>query len=71
MYWTPKVKTLIKPWKGLKLLRRNTKRCRHLCENPNKTLEGIKTYLTYASTWQNQMSENPNKTLEGIKTHNS
>ncbi|GAK61545.1 hypothetical protein U27_01446 [Candidatus Vecturithrix granuli] len=37
------MKTLIKPWKGLKPLRRT---CATLCapgENPNKTLEGIKT----------------------------
>ncbi|GAK61542.1 hypothetical protein U27_01443 [Candidatus Vecturithrix granuli] len=37
-------------------------------ENPNKTLEGIKTALKrdISEVWLR--SENPNKTLEGIKT---
>ncbi|GAK61533.1 hypothetical protein U27_01434 [Candidatus Vecturithrix granuli] len=41
------VKTLIKPWKGLKrIVDLNQLDMMWTCENPNKTLEGIKT-LTY------------------------
>ncbi|GAK61548.1 hypothetical protein U27_01449 [Candidatus Vecturithrix granuli] len=38
-----KVKTLIKPWKGLKLRKTRSVRPFLPGENPNKTLEGIKT----------------------------
>ncbi|GAK61541.1 hypothetical protein U27_01442 [Candidatus Vecturithrix granuli] len=62
------VKTLIKPWKGLKQKEERDKKIVELyCENPNKTLEGIKT-LRYITTRGLSMCENPNKTLEGIKT---
>ncbi|GAK61536.1 hypothetical protein U27_01437 [Candidatus Vecturithrix granuli] len=37
-------------------------------ENPNKTLEGIKTQKVKEWMRQDGTSENPNKTLEGIKT---
>ncbi|GAK61513.1 hypothetical protein U27_01414 [Candidatus Vecturithrix granuli] len=39
-----------------------------LCENPNKTLEGIKTSKEYRINFPGGTGENPNKTLEGIKT---
>ncbi|GAK61526.1 hypothetical protein U27_01427 [Candidatus Vecturithrix granuli] len=46
------VKTLIKPWKGLKLTgSRWWKKLVSVCENPNKTLEGIKTYTFAASAF--------------------
>ncbi|GAK61515.1 hypothetical protein U27_01416 [Candidatus Vecturithrix granuli] len=38
-----------------------------LCENPNKTLEGIKTIIL-PQQFLLRLRENPNKTLEGIKT---
>ncbi|GAK61528.1 hypothetical protein U27_01429 [Candidatus Vecturithrix granuli] len=39
-----RVKTLIKPWKGLKQGACRLRLAYHeTCENPNKTLEGIKT----------------------------
>ncbi|GAK61539.1 hypothetical protein U27_01440 [Candidatus Vecturithrix granuli] len=37
-------------------------------ENPNKTLEGIKTMLYRDKAQWPFAGENPNKTLEGIKT---
>ncbi|GAK61547.1 hypothetical protein U27_01448 [Candidatus Vecturithrix granuli] len=37
-------------------------------ENPNKTLEGIKTLLSGEDRNAHESGENPNKTLEGIKT---
>ncbi|GAK61538.1 hypothetical protein U27_01439 [Candidatus Vecturithrix granuli] len=40
------MKTLIKPWKGLKLIKRLAKNILGRSENPNKTLEGIKTVTT-------------------------
>ncbi|GAK61549.1 hypothetical protein U27_01450 [Candidatus Vecturithrix granuli] len=40
------VKTLIKPWKGLKLYSWGVQNDVIVSENPNKTLEGIKTLDT-------------------------
>ncbi|GAK61523.1 hypothetical protein U27_01424 [Candidatus Vecturithrix granuli] len=37
-------------------------------ENPNKTLEGIKTFMHGLASTLTFQCENPNKTLEGIKT---
>ncbi|GAK61529.1 hypothetical protein U27_01430 [Candidatus Vecturithrix granuli] len=37
-------------------------------ENPNKTLEGIKTGIQVVVPVVPPKGENPNKTLEGIKT---
>ncbi|GAK61537.1 hypothetical protein U27_01438 [Candidatus Vecturithrix granuli] len=62
------VKTLIKPWKGLKLLRHARRTLQNSSENPNKTLEGIKTEHIGLEAYIKGISENPNKTLEGIKT---
>ncbi|GAK61510.1 hypothetical protein U27_01411 [Candidatus Vecturithrix granuli] len=64
-----RVKTLIKPWKGLKREKRR-RFVRHLQpgENPNKTLEGIKTLRGLNEFGLTCGCENPNKTLEGIKT---
>ncbi|GAK61530.1 hypothetical protein U27_01431 [Candidatus Vecturithrix granuli] len=63
------VKTLIKPWKGLKLIRTEPTQCiSRSSENPNKTLEGIKTRCPFQFGYGDAYSENPNKTLEGIKT---
>ncbi|GAK61512.1 hypothetical protein U27_01413 [Candidatus Vecturithrix granuli] len=65
------MKTLIKPWKGLK---RRSDRAQYggasRCENPNKTLEGIKTLPYFIEKILLLIGENPNKTLEGIKTTN-
>ncbi|GAK61517.1 hypothetical protein U27_01418 [Candidatus Vecturithrix granuli] len=44
---TAAVKTLIKPWKGLKPLAKLTGAKSLTGENPNKTLEGIKTLLLF------------------------
>ena len=62
-----KVKTLINPWKGLK--RDGVARgvFEAIGENPNKSLEGIKTCGMLLLTTPGKR-ENPNKSLEGIKT---
>ncbi|GAK61534.1 hypothetical protein U27_01435 [Candidatus Vecturithrix granuli] len=61
------MKTLIKPWKGLKLFAFGRVSAVQDGENPNKTLEGIKTICGFHHE-RNNPGENPNKTLEGIKT---
>ena len=61
------MKTLINPWKGLKPIA--VVEC-HGCdvrENPNKSLEGIKT-IKSIKFLPKLGGENPNKSLEGIKT---
>ncbi|GAK61511.1 hypothetical protein U27_01412 [Candidatus Vecturithrix granuli] len=63
-----RVKTLIKPWKGLKQIYFPHRVRRPFRENPNKTLEGIKTRDEDEGKLWCIPSENPNKTLEGIKT---
>ncbi|GAK61516.1 hypothetical protein U27_01417 [Candidatus Vecturithrix granuli] len=62
------VKTLIKPWKGLKQEDTQQQCSPYYCENPNKTLEGIKTVEIQHKRRPLYFRENPNKTLEGIKT---
>ncbi|GAK61524.1 hypothetical protein U27_01425 [Candidatus Vecturithrix granuli] len=63
-----RVKTLIKPWKGLKQTYPTSQiHGFEPCENPNKTLEGIKTMERDGKRLRVE-GENPNKTLEGIKT---
>ncbi|GAK61546.1 hypothetical protein U27_01447 [Candidatus Vecturithrix granuli] len=64
------VKTLIKPWKGLKHKKMTYGEYCLFGENPNKTLEGIKTSALGHNHDSDYAGENPNKTLEGIKTCN-
>ena len=63
------MKTLINPWKGLKLGIASLAPGVQLAgENPNKSLEGIKTSSSTICPSNFEASENPNKSLEGIKT---
>ena len=63
------MKTLINPWKGLKHFAADAHQPLNQGENPNKSLEGIKTSITLYNAYANNTGENPNKSLEGIKTH--
>ena len=63
------VKTLINPWKGLKRDSQAFFVFRGFVgENPNKSLEGIKTFNACSVLGGVIGGENPNKSLEGIKT---
>ena len=62
------MKTLINPWKGLKRHSPRSASGADRGENPNKSLEGIKTYPHIIAPSNSRASENPNKSLEGIKT---
>ena len=62
------MKTLINPWKGLKPVRRWKAPDFEASENPNKSLEGIKTLIPFFRVLMFRAGENPNKSLEGIKT---
>ena len=65
----PEVKTQINPWKGLKQILPQPVIKSWQSENPNKSLEGIKTLLRGGFVSDFNPGENPNKSLEGIKTN--
>ena len=62
------MKTLIKPCKGLKPTGYFVFNGGLLCENANKTLQGIKTKMDILIYGPPYTRENANKTLQGIKT---
>ncbi|GAK61518.1 hypothetical protein U27_01419 [Candidatus Vecturithrix granuli] len=61
------MKTLIKPWKGLKQLAYGTGRASISGENPNKTLEGIKTGFEHPGILQYIQVKTLIKPWKGLK----